>query len=117
MQISKSFQGKFFGDYIDDVFKNYGQIIIPDFKWEDGSEVKLLKYDDYYDADKLRYFLKTFDVDYPKDIDGNPLSMSDVDTDIVIQHIEYIRYVLGSNGAIFKSDDLEWQRLIQQYNR
>lgn len=117
MKISRSFQGKFFGDYIDDVFKNYGQIIIPDFKWEDGSEVKLLKHEHYESADKLRYFLKTFDTDFPKKEDGDPCSMREVDTSIVIKHIEYIRYVLGSNGAIFKSDDEEWQRLIQQYNR
>lgn len=117
MIISKAFQGKFFGDYIDDVFNNYGQIKIPDFKWEDDSEVVLLKYDDYCSADRLRFFLKIFDIDFPKMGDGTPFSMRDVSNSVVINHIDYIRYVLAHNGSYFTSDSDEWNRLIELYNR
>lgn len=117
MTISKSFQGFFFGQIIDDVFKNYGQIKIPEYKWEDGSSVILIKYEDYTDADKLRYFLKIFDSNFPKLEDGEPLSMRYMENKAVVEHIEYIRYVLSENGAWLKEDEAEWNRLIEQYNR
>ncbi len=117
MKISRAFQGKFFGDIIDDVYKNYGQIIIPEFFWEDGSKVILQKGENYNDPDKLRWFLKVFDEKFPKDEKGNPRSMATVDTKTTVNHIEYIRLVLSHNGAWLKTDEEEWDRLKEFANR
>ena len=118
-KISNQFMKKFFGDYIKDFFNNRGEIKIPDYMF--GNEpVILIKYDDYCDTDKLRYYLKMFDSDFPKRIvDGEvePYSMAELDTKQVIAHIDYMRYVLANNGTCFKSDDEEWQRTIEMYNR
>ena len=117
MIISKKFQGKFFGDYVNDLFKNYGQVKIPDFVWDDGSPVLLIKYEDYNDVDRLRWFLKIFDTNFPKKQNGEPYSMRDIDSKIVCSHIDFMRTVLIENGSSFLSDDEEWKLLIEQYNR
>ena len=65
MKISSSFNRKFFGDYVRDFFNNRGEIKIPDWEFE-GQPVVLKKYDDYECQDKLRYYLKMFDDNFPK---------------------------------------------------
>lgn len=117
MKISKNFQGLFFGCVIDDVYKNYGQIKIPDFKWENQSEVILQKHEHYNSPDELRRLLKIFDIDFPKRHDGEPVSMKYRDNKSVVKHIEYIRYVLSHNGAWLQKDEEDWQRMIQENNR
>lgn len=120
MKISNSFQRKFFGDYVKDFFDNRGEIKIPDYLF-DGKPIILVKYDDYSDQDKLRYYLKMFDDSFPKRTDENgdtvPFSMAELESKQVIEHIEYMRYVLANNGVSFKSDEEEWNRTIQMYNR
>jgi hypothetical protein len=117
MIISKNLQRFFFGAVVDDIFKRYMQFKIPDYKWEDGTALVLNKYEDYEDADKLRWYLKIFDPNFPKDSEGHPLSMAVVDTDVVLKHIEYMNYVLVNNGSCLAVYDEEWKRLIEQYNR
>lgn len=117
MKISKQFQGKIFGDFIDDLYKNHYGFKIPEFRWEDRTEVIIRKYEDYNSSDKLRWYFKIFDYDYPKEEDGHPLSYSKTDEKTLINHLEYMRYVLSFNGASFKADIEEWDRIIQMYNR
>lgn len=117
MIISKSFQGNFFGNFVKELFDKNHEILIPDLVWEDGNKCKIVKYEDYYDTDKLRWYLKIFDFNYPKYDNGEPYSLRDVDSKVVTNHIEYFRLVLAENGKTFASDDKEWELILQQYNR
>lgn len=117
MQISKQFQGKIFGGFIDDLFNNHAQFKIPEFVWDDGTPIIIKKYEDYHDSDMLRWFLKIFDENYPKHENGKPWSYANVSSNTLVKHLEYMRLVLAYNGESFKEDLEEWDRLISQYNR
>ena len=115
MKISTNYQGKIFSDYINDMFNNNTYFKIPFLKWEDGSEVIITKYNDYYDEDMLRYFLKIFDVKYPKHENGEPYSFKDVDSKVLTEHLDYYRIVLAHNGRWFNSDNEEFERAVKRY--
>jgi len=117
MIISPQFQKKIFGDFVKDLFDNNSFLKIPFLQWEDGSEVIITKYNDYYDSDMLRWYLKIFDIKYPKKDDGEPYSFRDVDSKTLTDHLEYYRLVLAHNSKSFKSDLEEWDRMIEKYNR
>lgn len=126
MEISKAYQGKIFGDYVEDMF-SHAQLKIPFLQWENGEPCIIKKYDDYEDQDRLRWYLKIFDEKYPKypkgyiNQDGKlmeyePYSFKDVDSRTITHHMEYYRLVLSNNGLWFKSDEDEWQRIINATN-
>lgn len=114
MIISSQFRKKIFGDYVKDMFDNNAYLQIPFLKWENGEEVIITKYNDYYDQSMLRWYLKIFDIKYPKHENGEPLSFAEIDSKTMVEHMEYYRLVLAHNNKWFKSDEEEWQRLISQ---
>ena len=114
MKISKSFQGKVFGDYVKEMY-SHSYLRIPFLRWEDNKELIITKENEYCDEDTLRWYLKIFDTKYPKYENGEPYSFKDVDSKTIINHLEYYRLVLAHNGLWFKSDEEEWDRIKESY--
>lgn len=49
---------------------------------------------------------------FPKDENGKPKSLKEVNNKDLVNHIELIKVMMTQNGFTFKADDEEWQRLI-----
>lgn len=116
MLISSKYQGKLFSDYVQDMYSQKF-LKIPFLTWENGEEIIITRGEDYHDSDTLRWFLKIFDIKYPKHENGEPYSFAKVNSKVLTDHLEYYRLVLAHNGTCFKSDDDEWNRTIELYNR
>lgn len=112
MLISKSYQGKVFGDYVANMFK-FPFLRIPFLRWEDNQELIITKNNEYHDEDMLRWYLKVFDVKYPKYENGEPYSFRDIDSKTMTEHIEYYRLVLAHNGLWLDSDEEEFRRALK----
>ena len=72
------------------------------FAWvdEDGRPFRLTKGLDYTTMDELKQVLKYFNLDYPRDSDGRPVSTRDLSQEQLSRHQNYIIQVLIDNGCI-----------------
>lgn len=49
---------------------------------------------------------------FPKDENGKPKSLKEVNNKDLINHIELIKVMMTQNGFTFKADEESWERLI-----
>ena len=62
---------------------------------------------------RLKHFIKQLDLNYPFDGDMKASSEKLSDKELV-EHIEFIRKVIGESGEVLPVDDAEWERLKKQ---
>lgn len=62
--------------------------------------------------DSVKQLLKHLDLDYPRDQNNTPLSITTITSKELCLHIEWCIRTLGENGFTFSFIEKEWERLI-----
>lgn len=62
----------------------------------------------------FKQFLKTINIDYPRDERGYPISTRDISSKELAQHIEFIFKLAGENGIELSVIKQEWENLIRR---
>ena len=104
MRITEQFRRFYFGAIIGDIYEQMVQ----------RKRIKMT-------SQKLRYALRELDPKYPRyDGDvlkspfaGTPVSLTDISSKHLTDHLEFIRLWASSYGVTLKIDDEEWERMIE----
>lgn len=107
MKISSSFNRLFWGTIIRDIKANLYYPIKLNHKVWGYIQVDLRRLSEQ----SIHQLLKQL-TNFPKDENGHPKSLKEVNNKDLVNHIELIKVMMNQNGFTFKADELEWERLI-----
>jgi len=107
MVISKNFNRLFWGTVINDIKVNLKYPIKLNHKVWGYIQVDLRRLSEQ----SIHQLLKQL-TNFPKDENGKPKSLKEVNNTDLVNHIELIKVMMNQNGFTFKADELEWNRLI-----
>lgn len=106
MEISRKFQGFFFGVVCKEIKK------LPPMKIKFMGEWSMINFRNVKSA-SIYQILKQLNKNYPLDKDGKKLSTKEMTSKQMTDHIQWIERVVSWNGHTFDYVTREWQRLIE----
>ena len=107
MKISSSFNRLFWGTIIRDIKVNLDYPIKLNHKVWGYIQVDLRRLSEQ----SIHQLLKQL-TNFPKDENGTPKSLTEIESKDLVNHIELIKVMMSQNGFTFKADKESWERLI-----
>ena len=105
MVISSSFNRLFCGTIINDIKVNLKYPIKLNHKVFGYIQIDLRR----LSKDSIHQLLKQL-TNFPKDLEGNAKSLTEISSKDLVNHIELIKVMMNQNGFTFKADNKDWAR-------
>ena len=107
MIVNTQFNKYFWGTVINDIKVNLKYPIKLNHKVYGYVQIDLRR----LSKDSIHQLLKQL-TNFPKDLEGNAKSLTEISSKDLVNHIELIKVMMNQNGFTFRADELEWARLI-----
>ncbi|TLP41068.1 hypothetical protein [Arcobacter arenosus] len=109
MKISSNFNRLFWGTIINDIKQNLDYPIELNHKVFGYIKVDMRR----LSKDSIHQLLKQL-TNFPKDENFKAKSLTEVSNKDLVNHIELIKVMMNQNGFVFRADEEEWNRLINE---
>lgn len=114
MNISSNFNRFYHSAVLTELYRKCGALKFHGWvDTESGEVLTFIKGENFNDMDDLKQILKNMNLDYAVDEDKK-VSTSKIESNALIQHIEWCIRLAGLNGIEFSFVEDEWSRLMDQ---